>query len=162
MPLRVNRRNAVERVIMMFKNHCMSCLATCDPDFPIEELDRLIPQAVITLNLRLTLRINTKLSSYAYLKGIYDFNSYLLASVWTKISIHKMSVKRRVWGYHATKWWSIGPLLDHYRCKECCIPKTKAEVDTDTIKLIQNKIPIFLAKTEDYLKKRQLMTSSQF
>ena len=40
-PPHVHRRNAAERAIRTFKNHYLSCLATCDPEFPISEWDRL-------------------------------------------------------------------------------------------------------------------------
>ena len=40
-----HRQNAVERAIKTFKAHFLSTLATCDPEYPITEWDRLIPQS---------------------------------------------------------------------------------------------------------------------
>ena len=47
----IHRRNAAERAIRTFKNHLLAGLCTCDPKFPIDEWDCLIPQAIFTLNL---------------------------------------------------------------------------------------------------------------
>ena len=49
-PPNMHRRNAAERAIRTFKSHFLSGLATCDPDFPVTEWDRLIPQAEMSLN----------------------------------------------------------------------------------------------------------------
>ena len=40
-----HRQNASERAIKTFKAHFLSTLATCDPEYPITEWDRLIPQS---------------------------------------------------------------------------------------------------------------------
>ena len=66
----VHRRNAAERAIQTFKDHFIAGLASVDPQFPIQEWDRLLPQATITLNLLRNARVNPKLSSYAYLFGV--------------------------------------------------------------------------------------------
>ena len=36
-PPYVHRRNAAERAIRTFKNHSLSCLATCNKNFPIRD-----------------------------------------------------------------------------------------------------------------------------
>ena len=41
-PSHTHRANATERAIQTFKNHFLSGLAICDPDFPIAEWDRLL------------------------------------------------------------------------------------------------------------------------
>ncbi len=46
-----------------------STLAAIDPNFPVREWDRLLPQIEITLNLLRTSRSNPKLSAYAYMNG---------------------------------------------------------------------------------------------
>ena len=46
-----HRTNAAERAIRTFKNHLIAGLATCHPDFPLGEWDRLLEQCEITLNL---------------------------------------------------------------------------------------------------------------
>ena len=50
-----------ERAIQTFKNHFIAGLCSCDPAFPITEWDRLLPQAVLTLNLLGAARVNPRL-----------------------------------------------------------------------------------------------------
>jgi hypothetical protein len=50
-PPHLHRRNATERAIRTFKNHFIAGLCTTNPDFPLHLWDRLLPQALITLNL---------------------------------------------------------------------------------------------------------------
>ena len=93
-PPEVHRRNAAERAIRTFKNHFLSCLATCHNDFPIREWDRLLPQAILTLNMLRNSRVNTKLSAYTYLFGNYDFNRLPLAPFGSKVMIHNKTKNR--------------------------------------------------------------------
>ena len=43
-PPKTHRRNAAERAIQTFKNHLKSGLALLDPQFPVREWDRILPQ----------------------------------------------------------------------------------------------------------------------
>ena len=88
-PPHVHRRNAAERAIRTFKNHFLAILATADPDYPVSEWDRLLPQAELTLNLLRPCRINPRLSAYAYLFGNFDFKKTPLAPGGTKVLVHK-------------------------------------------------------------------------
>ena len=45
----IHRRNAVEQAIRTYKNHLLAGLATCDPEFPIDEWDRNFFQCKLTL-----------------------------------------------------------------------------------------------------------------
>ena len=47
----MHRQNAVEQAIQSFKNHLLGTLASCDPNFLIEEWDRLLDQCILTINL---------------------------------------------------------------------------------------------------------------
>jgi len=87
-PTHIHRRNAAERAIQTFKNHFLAGLASCNPKFPLREWDRLIPQAVITLNLLRNARLNPKLSSYSFLFGPYDFKKYPLMPPGTEVVVH--------------------------------------------------------------------------
>ena len=138
----MHQRNAAERAIRTFKNHFLAGLATCDPDFPLQEWDRLILQATITVNLLCSSRVNPKLSAYAYVFGPFDFNRTPLAPPGTKVIIHNKANIRASWGYHGTKGWYVGPSLEHYRCLKCYNPDSMKEVDTDTLELLQHSIPL--------------------
>ena len=151
-PPDMHRRNAAERAIRTFKNHFLSALATCNKHFPIQEWDLLIPQAVLTLNLLRNARINPQLSSHAFLFGVHDFNKHPLAPFGTKVMIHNKSNHRGSWEYRATEGWYVGPSTEHYRCFKCYKPLTKEVVISDTVQLIEENIPLPVAKLDDYLR----------
>ena len=99
-PPHIHRINAVEWAIRTFKNHFISGLATINPNLPINEWDRLIPQAEITLNLLSSSQINPRLSSYATLYGTYDFNRVPLAPPGTRVVVHIKPQQRGSWSFH--------------------------------------------------------------
>ena len=99
-PPHIHRINAAERAIRTFKNHFIAGIATVDPTFPINEWDRLIPQAEITLNLLSSSQINPRLSSYATLYGTYDFNRVPLAPPGTRVVVHIKPQQRGSWSFH--------------------------------------------------------------
>ena len=107
-------RNAVERAIRTFKNHLLSGLATCNPDYPLQEWDQIIPQAELTLNLLRKSRLNPKLSTWAYLFGNFDFNKSPLLPLGTKIILHTKPGKRASWDFHGEQGYYIGPAIKHY------------------------------------------------
>ena len=97
-------------------------------------------------------RVNPNLSAYMYLFGNYDFNQNPLASFGSKVMIHNKTGKRGSWQYHADEGWYIGPSLDHYRCFQCFNPDTRQVVISDTVQLIEQNIPIPVAKIDEYLR----------
>ena len=152
-PPHQHRRNAAERAIRTFKNHFLAGLATCDPDFPLREWDRLTTQAELTLNLLRNSRVNPNLSAWAYLFGNHDFNKVPLAPPGTKVVLHSKPNNRKSWALHGEQGWYIGPAFQHYRCISVYIPKTRAERFTDTATLIPKMIPIPNANIEDHLRR---------
>ena len=150
-PPMVHRRNAAERAIQTFKDHFIAGLASVDPQFPIQEWDRLLPQATITLNLLRNTRVNPKLSSYAYLFGVFDFNKTPLAPPGTKVSVHNKADQRASWARRGTPAWYIGPAMEHYRCVTCYDPATRKEKVCDTVEFLPHKIPFPKVTVEDYL-----------
>ena len=121
-PPHVHRRNAAKRAIHTFKNHFLSVLRAADPEYPVAEWDRLLSQAELTLNLLRPSRINPRLSAYAYLFGLFDFNRTPLAPAGTKVLVHEKSRQRASWANHGIQGWYVGPSLEHYRCVKCYIP----------------------------------------
>jgi hypothetical protein len=79
-PPGTHRCNAAERAIRTFKNQSIAALCSLDKNFPVHLWDRLIPQAVLTLNLLRGSRINPKLSAWAQINGPYDYNATPIAS----------------------------------------------------------------------------------
>ena len=151
-PPDVHRRNAAERAIRTFKNNFLSCLATCNKNFPIKEWDRLLPQSVMTLNMLRNTRINPALSAYTYLFGQHDFSKHPLAPFGSKVMIHNKKNSRGSWEYHADEGCYIRPSMEHYRCFKCYNPATRQELVTDTVEVVEDKIPLPITSIDEYLK----------
>ena len=147
----LHRVNSAERAIRTFKNHFIAGLATCHPDFPISEWDRLLEQGEITLNLLRNARVNPKLSSYAYLNGPYDFNKCPMAPPGTLIAVHIKPNKRASWAPHSKKAWYIGPSLYHYRNFKCYLPLTNSVVVSDTVDLFAADVPVPKISNDEYI-----------
>jgi hypothetical protein len=64
-------RNAAEHTICLFKDHLISGLCSINKFFPMHLWDRLLPQAILTLNMLRTSRINPKISAASHLNGQY-------------------------------------------------------------------------------------------
>ena len=80
-----HRVNAAERAIQAYKNHMISGLSTTDVDFPLQLWDKLTEQALITLNIVRTSRINPSKSAYHQLHGPrYSWNKYPMAPPGTR------------------------------------------------------------------------------
>jgi hypothetical protein len=120
-----HRCNSAERAIRSFKDHLIAGLCSTDKSFPMHLLDRILPQAVITLNMLRTSRINPKLSAATHLFGQYDFNRAPMAPPGTRIIAHETPGRRRTWAPHGQDGWYIGPALEHYRCYTVYITKTR-------------------------------------
>ena len=151
-PPHIHRRNAAEIVIYTFKNHFLAGLSSCNDKFSLREGDRLIPQALITLNLIRNARANPKLSAYAYVFGNYDFNKCSLVLLGTQVIVHAKPNNEDSWGFYCRHRWTIGPSFDHYRCIKCYIPTSRTEINYDTLAFFPNDIPFPKVSTEDYLK----------
>ena len=71
--------NSAERAIQTFKSHFIAILYGTDSSFPAKQWDRLIKQAVMTLNMCQPFHINWKLSAHQQVWGNFDFNKTPLA-----------------------------------------------------------------------------------
>jgi hypothetical protein len=77
--------------------------------------NRLLPQAVITLNMLRTSSINPNISASTRLDGQYDYNRLPMASPGTIIVAHETPSHRRTCAPHGQYGWYIGPALEYYR-----------------------------------------------
>jgi hypothetical protein len=107
-PLYIHRRNAAERAIRSFKDHLIAGRCFTDNSFPMHLWDRLLPQAVITLNMLRTSRINTKLSASTHIDGQYDYKRSPMAPPGTRIIAHEAPSRRITWAPHGQYGWYIG------------------------------------------------------
>jgi hypothetical protein len=128
-----HRRNAAERAIRSFKYHFIAGLCYTDKSFPMHLWDRLLPQAVITLNMLRTSRINPKLSASTHIYGKYYFNRAPMEPPGTILIAHETPNRRRTWAPHGQNGWYIGPVLEHYRCYTVYITKTRGERVVETV-----------------------------
>ena len=151
-PPKTHRSNAAERAIQTYKNHFKAGLASLDPDFPIKEWDRLIPQANLTLNLLRAARSNPRLSAHAYIEGQFDYNKTPLVPPGTRIIAHEAADQRPTWGPNGEDGWTIGPSTEHYRCIRCYFPKTRSERNVKTVTFFPHKINFPKVTTDDFLR----------
>jgi hypothetical protein len=100
-----HRRNSAERAIRSFKDHLIAGLCSTDRSFPIYLCDRILPQAVITLKMLRSSRINPKLSAATHIFGQYDFNRAPMAPLGTRIISHETPGRRRTWAPHGQDGW---------------------------------------------------------
>ena len=98
--LHIYHQNSAEWAIPTFKSHFLTMLATCDPDYPIAEWDRLLQQSEITLNLQRLSCCDPKLSAYAYIEGTLDYNKTPLAPLGTKVMVHRKTSQQKSWDFH--------------------------------------------------------------
>ena len=117
--------NAAERVIQTFKNHFIDGLWSVDKCFPLQLWCDLLAQAELSLNILRTVRTNPGLSSYAILKGEFNFNKTPLAPPGTKALVFNEPKTCTSWQTHAKDAWYIGPSMEHYRCYQFWTPETR-------------------------------------
>jgi hypothetical protein len=150
-PPGIHRRNAAERAIRTFKNHFIAGLCSVDKDFPLHLWDRLVPQALLTLNLLRGSRVNPKLSAWAQLNGQFDFNRTPIAPPGIRVLVHEKPNNRTTWSPHASDGWYIGPALDSYRCYTVWMCETRATRISDTLSWFPTKVTMPLASSTDLI-----------
>jgi hypothetical protein len=101
--------------------------------------DRLLPQAIITLNMLIISRINPKIYAATHLDGKYEYNSPPIVPPGTRTIAHETSNNRRTWAPNGQDNWYIGPALEHYRCYSVYRNKTRSERVVETVDFFQLK-----------------------
>jgi hypothetical protein len=144
-----HRRNLAERAIRSFKDDLIAGLCSTDKSFPMHLWDRLLPQAVITLNMLRTSRINPKLSAATHIYGQYDFNRAPMAPPGTRIIAHETPNRRRTWAPHGQDGWYIGPALEHYQCYTVYVTKTRGERVVETVDFFPEKFTLPFPSAQD-------------
>jgi hypothetical protein len=138
-----HRRNSAERAIISFKDHLIAGLCSTDKAFPMHLWDRILPQAVITLNMLRNSRINPKLLAATHIFGQHDCNRAPMAPPGTRIIAHETPTRRQTWAPHGQDGWYTGPALEHYRCYSAYITKTRSSRIVETVDFFPHhfKIP---------------------
>jgi hypothetical protein len=137
-----HRQNSAERATRSFKDHLIARLCSTDKSFPMHLWDRILPQAVIKLNMMRTSRMNPKLPAATHLFGQYDFNRAPMAPPGTRIIAHETPGRRRTWDPHGEDGWYIGPALENYRCYTVYITKTRSNRIVETVEFSPHKFKL--------------------
>ena len=77
---------------------------------------RLLPQALLTLNLLRQSRINPKFSAYAHLNGQHDYNVHPVAPPRIEVLVHEKSSARKLLAPQGVGGWYLVPAMEHYMC----------------------------------------------
>ena len=133
------------------KAHFKAALAGADPNFPLSEWDRLLPQTNITLNLLRSARTNPRLSACTFIFGEFNFNATPLAPPGTKVVGFVSPEKRGSWELNSEVGWYVGPSMHHYRCVQSYFPRTREVRDCDTVGFFPHSIPFPKVKLKDHL-----------
>ena len=124
LPPFMHRLNANDRSISTFKDHFIVGLCTTDSNFPMQNWDRLLEHADITLNLLCPSRLNPILSAYAHLNGEFDFNSTPMSHLGTRNLICDKPQNRGTWNPHGHTGCYLRPEMLYYFCLIYYTPKT--------------------------------------
>jgi hypothetical protein len=126
-----HRPNSADRAIRSFKDHLIAGLCSTNKYFPMHLWDRILSQAVMTLNMLRISRPNPKLSGATHIFGQHDYNRAPLAPPATRNIAHGQD------------GWYIGPALEHYRCYTVYITKTRSSRVVETVDFFphQFKLP---------------------
>ena len=98
---------------------------------------RLLPQALIPLNLLRPSSLNPRISAYAMLEGNFNFMSTPMAPPGSPILFHAKPLQRRSWAPAALEGWYLLPALSHYRSYTTYITSTGAIRISDTVEFLK-------------------------
>ena len=144
-----HRRNSAERAIQTLKDHIISGLYSCDPKLPLHLWDRLIPQAIITLNLMRPSNLCPQLSAYDHVHGAFDYNRTPLAPPGIKVLAHLRLEDRPPWSPHAIDGLYVGPAMRHYRCHNIYIPSIVRTRISQTVRWFPHNFKILSDTREE-------------
>ena len=139
-PLSNQKANNADRSIQHFNNHFIEELWSVYKDFHLQLWEIMIQQATTSLNILQQSIIHPHLSSYTHIYGELDYNQTPLSPTGTIVLIHNRTNNRESWSPIGEPGWYIGPSMDHYRCHNTYIPKTRAERISDTVELFPRKL----------------------
>ena len=115
-PPQDHRANRAERAIRTFKNHLIATLAGTDPAFPMGAWDKLLPHAVMTLNMLRSSATIAGVSAYEHIHGAYDYNLHPIAPAGTLAVVLDAPDVRATWDPHGSVGFYLGPAMHHHRC----------------------------------------------
>jgi hypothetical protein len=115
-----------ERAIQTFKNHFVAILSGVDDRFPLSLWCYLVRPAELTVNLLRQSNVVPKISAYAHVHGQHDYMKHLFTPLGCSVMAHVKPKNRRTWDVHGEVGYSIGTSMEHHRCFNVYIVKTRA------------------------------------
>jgi hypothetical protein len=106
--------NAAERAIQMFKNHFIAILCEVDPEVPMHQWDKLLPQAELTLNIMRTSWLNARNSAWTMLHSVHAYKRTPISPAGCKLIKSSSSQQRQTWQGHGHPGFYLGPVLDRH------------------------------------------------
>ena len=106
-PPGTHHRNEAEVSIRNFKAHFLSILEGTAPDFPPPLLDRLLPQAEITIKLLRQSNATPSVSAYAHISGTFNYKKTPMAPMGISVQVHERKDKRGTWAYNTVEGWYL-------------------------------------------------------
>jgi len=122
-----------KRAIQMFKNHFVAILSGVDDRFPLSLWCYLVQPAELTINLLRQSNMVPKISAYAHVHGQHDFMKRPFAPLGCSVMVHIKPNNRRTWDVHSEVGYSIGTSMEHHRCFNMYIVKTRATRISDSV-----------------------------
>jgi hypothetical protein len=132
-PPDTHHRNLAERAIQTFKSHFIEIFAGVNLSFPMNLWNRLVPQAVMTLNLLCQANKTPSVSAYQFVNGNFDYNKLPLAPLGCAIEIHESTNRQKTRDPHSLSGWYLRALTEHYCCHIIFCKKTHSERISDTV-----------------------------
>ena len=117
----------------MFKNHFVAILLGVNTKFPIKLWYKLLPQAILTLNLVRQANIAPKVSAYAYIHREFNYNEMPLVPLGCTVQLYESPHQKRTWAEHSVDDYYMGTSDEHYRSHKIWVMKTKAERISETV-----------------------------
>ena len=102
---------------MNVEKKIIAVLYGCDRIFPMNLWDKLVLQAVLTLNLLRRSNLNPNLSVFSQVWGQFGFNRTPIAPPsGTMVMMHKKTSTRETWVPHTSEALYLGLAIHHYQC----------------------------------------------
>ena len=121
----IHRTNIAERCCRTWKKYFMAVRDGAPPPFCIENLCKMTEQCDITLNMMRQCTLNSRLSAFEAIEGMYSFDATPMAPVGNETMIRLKPMRQHTWSYHVVKAWYFAPSLKHY-----CVIKPTNEAGT--------------------------------
>ena len=76
---------------------------------------------------------NPKISAYAYLYEPHNYNAKPFTPIGMEMLIHEQPSKRKTFTQHCAKSWVLGTPMEHYRCWNMWVIKTRSKRVSDMV-----------------------------